>query len=205
MHPLRGLSLAKSVDYFSLRAASSFTGLPPGRVVDETGSVCATATDHASCIALVGKYSTASGWQNDEGFENAVATVKDDVISYQSAADLLRLLGPIDTPEEAVLFARATSRKLACDVDPAVTQLASGAYFMTMRGLGCVEDVTVTRDGVLTAENGRMEFDPEIPCSTPDAGPGVGPVTDTFFDVDTGSVDTGMDSSVADSVTDADG
>jgi hypothetical protein len=173
-HPLKGVVPARSVDWVAILRVGFDPSVPEQSVVDQIGDRCSTASDRTGCIGMVASLGRGTGWITDSTIETMVATVKDDVISYQSPKDLLRFLGPVDSQEKAALLVRSSGRELACDVAP-VTDTAGG-YRMTTHHFSCQETLRVTNAGEIVVEAAQMQGG-EGPC----------PML-----VDAGFVDTGL-------------
>lgn len=154
-HPTRGLSPARKIDYVSVRGTLASKGGgtgPTDHVTDEDGGACKDATD-TSCQQQVDGMALGSGWpQVDGSLEYVLVTVKDDVIVYPTTESLLRLLGTIDTVQEAALLARTRQQFVDCSLHPQA--YADGDHYRVLVRRGsCIDAVIVQRDGTMTIQS----------------------------------------------------
>jgi hypothetical protein len=168
--PIRasGLRPARKLDYLAVRQVlGSPSGDGPERwsrtdfqVVSEVGTPCATATSGA-CRQMVAYHPEpmrASSCVQLCSETSVVTTAGNEVRRWAGLEELRLLLGPIDTPDEALLLVEATGYDLACN-DPARTTVhaVSDGFVVTATRLTalCAPVVTtrftlhVSRQGAL--------------------------------------------------------
>jgi hypothetical protein len=108
--PLAGVTPATPVDYMELRETFGVTTNPP-TVVSKSGTVCATATDPATCNTKLAAVSNPGGWQlapsgglSPTITEYLVYTRGDEVGTITSFDALATFLAPIDDVHDAALL-----------------------------------------------------------------------------------------------------
>jgi len=109
-----GLMPASPVDYLELRQRD-LNGM--AQVVAQTGTPCKTATDVGACTAALAALPTTPGFHScvDHDCGHALATTAGDAVTaYNDPAAVQRLLGTIDTAQEAALTAYAAGYDLSC-------------------------------------------------------------------------------------------
>jgi hypothetical protein len=156
---VHGLSPSHPVDYVSLR--QTFGGGTSGTadpVVDEAGTVCSGATDHAACVTAMSTLHSDAGWPSGGGgdafsLSYLAVTVKDDRVVYGSVPDLLKFLGPIDTANEAALIATTKGQQILCQSHNA-RKTAEGFEILTRTGTGCGQGDDVHKNLVLVKPDG---------------------------------------------------
>ncbi|MFY0583161.1 ferritin-like domain-containing protein [Cystobacter fuscus] len=115
-----GLSPAVSPDAVQLRLVGTriHSGTFPQRVVSTSGTACATASDPSACQSALEQLSSTQGFR--ERCEQAcsayyLATTRgDEVTAHTSLEALKSFLGPIDTTQEAALFAFGQGLDMSC-------------------------------------------------------------------------------------------
>lgn len=119
---LSGLAPADPYDYIELRRRESFSESPFTEVTQRSGEACSGASDRDACLAELTALEPTEGFRIGQCVDLCeefvfVLTRGDaiEVISTTEAA--LALLGPIDTPTEAVLRAGMAEYYVSCD-DP---------------------------------------------------------------------------------------
>jgi hypothetical protein len=155
------ITAAKPFDYLELR----YDG-PPVTTVRSTGKECATATNLGTCTTAFSQI-TLSG----AGFSHVFDGPSDEMVKYYLAftagdtvgtitnlADLLAFLGPIDTPDEAVLMATLLEPDTSSDygfdcASTVVRQNADGSFDVITSQSFCGSEKAqfhVTSDGTVT-------------------------------------------------------
>ncbi|MGZ5970553.1 MAG: ferritin-like domain-containing protein [Polyangiales bacterium] len=176
---VHGLSPAHVVDYVSLR--QSFGGGPggsPDPILDEDGTVCATATDKAKCVASMSSLHSSAGWSSGSGgdvfaLSYLAVTVKDDQIVYGSVSDLVKFLGPIDTANEAALIATTKGHQILCQTHNA-KKTADGYQVLTRTGTGCGQGDDVRKNLVLVKPDGSSTVVSSVVTKTGDPNCAIG-------------------------------
>jgi hypothetical protein len=108
--PLAGVTPTTPVDYMELRVSYGLSTSTPN-VVSKSGTVCATATDPATCNATLAAVASPDGWVPARGGGNAasstaylVYTRGDEVGTVTSYDALKAFLAPIDDLQDAALL-----------------------------------------------------------------------------------------------------
>ncbi len=119
---LSGLAPAQPYDYVELRRRESFGESPFTEVLQRSGEACSGASDREACLAELAALEPTEGFRIGQCVDLCeeflfVLTRGDAVELVSSAEAALALLGPIDTPTEAVLRAGMAEYRVACD-DP---------------------------------------------------------------------------------------
>ncbi len=139
------------------------------RASGRVGEVCATATDKPVCETAFNALAPDAGFA-DECFQLCVdyhvATTRGDDVSAVASLEQLKIfLGPIDTPQEAMLIAFAHKFRLSCDdlAKGSATPSGSGWDVLATSGFACGEGTAlvrhylhVTSEGVLTEERSEI-------------------------------------------------
>ncbi|MCA9607524.1 MAG: ferritin-like domain-containing protein [Myxococcales bacterium] len=149
---LDGITPATSYDSIA-RYWVSGGGLPTGLPVEIVGTECGTATDAAICEAQVMELAQSS-WGN-----YLITTDGDDVQRHQTEAEVLALLGPIDTADEALLRVWHAGYTIVCDdlARSGVREVVDGfEVIATQTSGGCGSPVVVTRYLFHVATDGTM-------------------------------------------------
>lgn len=138
--------------------------LPPGYPLEVSagaGEPCAGASDRAACVAKVRSRSTA-----EMPAGSLVATRGDDVLFFETRAQLGALLAPVDTREEAIFVATGGSPHVQCGD---IRVGADDDYFLVSETKvnGCIggeERTTVVtrveRGGAVREESRSVEVPP---------------------------------------------
>lgn len=151
---LSSLAPAAGTDFVALRQNIE---LDP-QIVSQWGTPCATATDAAVCSAALEALVSDSPLVTSSGqllvTYDVAFTRGDDVQRVSTRAQLLELLGAIDTPNEAALLAFADRHTMPCD-DDNVRAEGDGFVLLGTIGSTCGGDVehfeiTVTASGQVT-------------------------------------------------------
>jgi hypothetical protein len=162
-----GLEPETPVDYIELREHQDPTTPEPGgttttpvavRLIESSGTACATATDKAKCTtALADLRSKGPGLKSTCGncprtIRHFVFTRGDEVGMLESEGALTKFLGVVDSPKEAALLATVgTRRSVVCDGRKNVRAVANGFRVLTQTGGGCnsgfEQSVEVSSDG----------------------------------------------------------
>lgn len=134
-----GLHPRESFDYVSIRSAQDYGGPPstsadantpwgPGMfdLLSETGRPCASAATTA-CTEKLAQHPVeiVCSYAVDHCIERSVVTTRgDEVKRWSTQAELVELLAPIDTPDEAMLLVSTTgpSLSIVCD-DPTLSSV----------------------------------------------------------------------------------
>lgn len=137
-----GLSPTKPVDYTELRVQSPRIDDQP-RALNSSGTRCATASDKAACEAAIGALVTQSGFL-EACFQicsrySLVTSSADTITPIDSQAALKAFLGPIDTPQEALLIAFAEGYSISCQDKQrgAVKRVGDGFEVIGTKGYAC--------------------------------------------------------------------
>ncbi len=162
------LSPTPTADYLALRRLSGGFDEPDGGrqlVTDvERGNRCRTASDPASCER---RYALLD--LNGLFFSYVFYTRGDEVGKIENAAQAMKLLGTIDSPEEAYFVAGFTGFSATCDGEAraAYRKTDDGIEIVTQTG-GCnapVQEVIVrVHDNGTVEEVGRKTIGPETGC-----------------------------------------
>jgi hypothetical protein len=118
---LAGLMPAEAFDYVDLRRRDGFDAAP-FEVVQSIGTPCLGANDPDSCLAQLAAVAPDAGFRIGQCVqicdEHAFVLTRGDAVEVVSSVEeALALLGPIDTPTEAVLRAGLAEYAVSCD-DP---------------------------------------------------------------------------------------
>ncbi|RYG67338.1 hypothetical protein EON77_16585, partial [bacterium] len=157
-----GLNPATAYDYIEYRAGYSHGGeVSNVTVIDSAGEVCKTASDKTACLTKFGAASVPAGFESlaDREFsggggdgrlmEYMVLTRGDEVATLATDAEVLDLLGPIDTLKEAAFVLAIRGQQIVCPpAEPHSTGEAIAApasptspsyRLVTFAGLACGE------------------------------------------------------------------
>jgi len=118
---LSGLQPAAAADYLELREPSRPEGGEP-RTLESFGARCARATDRAACEAKIAAATSPRGFMPGECVQicqesTLIVNAGDTVTVLSSKKDVRAWLGPIDTPEEAVLLVALENYNVGCGDD----------------------------------------------------------------------------------------
>jgi hypothetical protein len=156
-----GLAPSVIPDVVQLREVSNFgSDRQMPRLVSQSGSVCATATDKPTCEASLAALAPASGFRQDclqICLDSHLATTKgDEVSAITTLDDLKAFLGPIDTPQEALLLVYANGFNVRCGAldRGAVRPSGDGYDVIATRGFACGPGTAVTRDFLKVSRTG---------------------------------------------------
>jgi hypothetical protein len=180
-HPVSasGLSPSRQFDYIAIRQVYGVPSSSAGAgerwtgteftVLSETGTACATARGEA-CSQKVSRHPEplqATYCVQICSETSVVTTAGNEVRRWVGQEELSRLLGPIDTPDEALLLVSTAGYNLACN-DPArgnVEQVEDGfVVTATQMTAMCAPIITtqftlhVSRDGTIR-EMGRVDIE----------------------------------------------
>lgn len=115
--PFAGVSLTRSFSYLAIRADRTFTdaAVPePDATLFESGVPCLDASDRKACEERLAALH-ATGLLGFEGQTvYVVGLVGDDVVVYATVPDLMKLLGPIDSPAEVALLGVLQGWSIEC-------------------------------------------------------------------------------------------
>jgi hypothetical protein len=146
---VQGIDAATDVDYLAAYEAQPFE-LPTSTLVDAVGTPCATATDMEACLA------TLDG-REDEWRNHLVTTTGDDVGVLVDGEEVRAFVGPVDTPQEAVLLAWHAGYRITCDEPEqyGVREVDGGYEVLAIR----TSDCPIERHRVLlfVASDGTVE------------------------------------------------
>lgn len=146
-----GLSLQGAHDYVGVLEYQGFA--PEAWVIDEDGTPCAGASDAAACEA-----SRADILANTYG-RYVLTTTGDVARAHDSDEEMRELLGPIDTPSEALLRVWQSGYNVRCDdLSRSGVREVEGGYEVvatSSRG-GCGEPVIITRHLFFVETDGTM-------------------------------------------------
>ncbi|RKG60783.1 hypothetical protein D7X30_07660 [Corallococcus sp. AB011P] len=151
-----GLTLTPEPDFVQLR---SFDPDPlgdqtrsPSVSMSSSGQPCATATDVPACTAALEDAAVTTGFHYNctrECRQHFLVTTRgDEVKTYSSQAELQQLLGTIDTEQEAVLQAFASSYSFVCGAKElgAVKKNADGSFnVIGTNGYACGPGTNLTQ------------------------------------------------------------
>ncbi len=150
-HALPGIRPATEHDSIARYAAR---GLAPFSEPSEVlGTECGAATDAAACEAAITALTEAT-WGN-----YLMTTDGDEVRAHQTEAELLALLGPIDTAAEALLRVWHAGYSIVCDdlARSGVREVVGGyEVIATQTTGGCGSPVIVTRYLFFVGTDGTM-------------------------------------------------
>lgn len=169
---LTGLNLPVIPDVMELRSVynrSFDESVRSGQAGAREGTVCATATDKPTCETKFDELAPDGGFA-DECLQLCVdyhlATTRGDEVSAVASLEQLKtFLGPIDTPQEAMIIAFANRFRLSCE-DPARGSAkpdGDGWQVIALSGHTCGEGTAllrhylhVTGEGELTVERSEV-------------------------------------------------
>ncbi len=161
-----GLSPARAVDFVQLRGVLEY-GAPdvgPQQKVSSTGTACASASDPAACASALEALTVRSGFGrscSDICMSYYLATTQgDEVQAHDSLAALKTFLGPIDTPQEAVLLALANEYRVSCGSREygAVKQVDAGTFHVIgTQGFACGAGTQVTQFVLEVSTTGEVK------------------------------------------------
>lgn len=139
------LSPAQGVDWVGVRFFSSTEEGTTPDLVMEWGTPCATAADGTACLAALEALPRGGIIHSGDDFEGPTAydvaiTRGDDVQSIGTAADLLAVLGDIDTATEAGLYAFSRGYDVVCSEMSARPDPDGGYVVLCSRGNSCGGD-----------------------------------------------------------------
>lgn len=157
-----------SADYLALRRLTGGFDEPDGGrevVTDaERGVKCERATDRAKCEKRYAGIEI-----NELFFPKLVYTRGDEVVKVDSPAQAVKLIGVVDSPEDAFFIAGQSGFAATCQGEASAEyrQVDDGYELVTERG-GCNSDVMrvvvrVNRDGSVE-ETSRTKIDDPRPC-----------------------------------------
>jgi len=167
------LTLAPGVEGVAVFEVWSGVEGDPPRSRATLGNVCGTARDRDACLAGVASVRSRAGWTyaasassraaNDSDY--GVVTTGEERRVITTTAELLALVAPIDTLDEAAAFAALNLRNVSCKDANALTE-ADGYVLQMVRG-GCGSPkketlVKVFRDGRIETVSER-ELEPGMP------------------------------------------
>jgi hypothetical protein len=171
---LAELAPAEGVDFVALRSGTPDTGVSlAGAVIDEWGVRCATATDPMACAtALDALPFEASLFRVgiDALTEFDLATTRGEQVSAVSEmAELLDVVGDVDTANEAALVAYAAGHEMPCG-QANVRKEGDGFVLLGTRGHTCGGDVehfeiTVSKAGVLSLGEAEVAEEGDPNCA----------------------------------------
>lgn len=152
---LADLTPVDAVDFVHLRSQSDISQVND---LGAWGEACKTAVDKAKCQTDLGALAFQGGLTS-HGFDlltkyELTFTKGDAVGTVQSAAELLALLGTVDTPNEAALVAFANGHEMPCS-EANVHKDGDRWVVLGTKGTTCGGDVThyqvfVASDGSVT-------------------------------------------------------
>ncbi len=163
---LEGLAPSVIPDVMQLRSVSSFGGpdmREAPRLVSEVGTPCATASDQAACTSALAALAPADGFRKD-CFQLCVdyhlgTTRGDEVKAITTLDGLTAFLGPIDTPQEALLLVFANNYDLQCgQLDRgAVRPVGTSFEVIATKGFACGEGTALTRHFLTVSREGALK------------------------------------------------
>ncbi|RKG70203.1 hypothetical protein D7V80_06260 [Corallococcus sp. CA054B] len=150
------LTLTPAPDFVQLRSFDPDTigdqTRSPAVSMSSSGQPCATATDVPACETALKDATVTSGFHYDctgECRQHFLVTTRgDEVKTYSSQAELQQLLGTIDTEQEAVLQAFASSYSFVCGTKEqgAVKKNADGSFnVIGTNGYACGPGTNLTQ------------------------------------------------------------
>lgn len=159
-------------DYVALRTRSDVEDGAP-TILNAWGTPCSAATDAAACQAALSALPLAPPLTSD-GFDlrqdyDVVFTRGDEVGRAGTQAELLALLGTIDTQGEAALVALAANHRVFCGENNVRLQGTSFVVLGT-RGSGCGDDVehfeiSVSGPGTVTLGEAEVVEEGDETCA----------------------------------------
>ncbi len=157
---LSGLKPAEA-DYVALRGQSLNEVPEPISLVAEFGKPCTKAADAAACEAALGALAISPALLTEPGFDigysyDVVFTTGNTVGKVATRAELLTVLGEIDSPEDAVLLAFANGHRFGCDEPNARIEKDGTFVLLSRRGSGCGEGDDVVEYEVLVTPEGEV-------------------------------------------------
>ena len=159
--PTSGLDPAGSYEYLAFYRTDPWFG--GATRIDETGTPCATATDPVACDADLADTSAITSNQ-------LVTTDGDAVARYATPAEVGSFLGPINTPQEALVVAWHAGYDVYCgDLSNVSVREVPGGYevFATRMTADC-DPIETTRFKLMVATNATITvLDSEVIESTP--------------------------------------
>lgn len=158
-----GLAPSVIPDALQLRSVSSY-GSPNMReapfVVSQAGTACATATNQPACASALEALAPTVGFRQSclqlcMDYHLAT-TLGDEVKAITSLEGLTSFLGPIDTPQEALLLAFASNYDVSCtQLDRgAVRPSGTGFDLIVTKGFACGEGTALTRHALRVSREG---------------------------------------------------
>lgn len=148
------LTTAASHDYIGVYRADGM--VPEAWSVASTGTACGGASDGEACLGSMDTLIMEEGT-----FGRFVVTTQADAVSmHRSEEEVLALLGPIDSPGDALLRAWHAGYGVQCD-DPsrsAVREVEGGYEVVAVQSTGgCGTPVIVTRYLLMVGTEGSLE------------------------------------------------
>ncbi|NRD43651.1 hypothetical protein [Corallococcus exiguus] len=162
------LTLTPEPDFVQLRSFDPDTigdqTRSPSVSVSSSGQPCATATDVTACETALEDATVTSGFHYNctgECRQHFLVTTRgDEVKTYSSQAELQQLLGTIDTEQEAVLQAFASSYSFVCGTKEqgAVKKNADGSFnVIGTNGYACGPGTNLTQYVLQVTASGKVE------------------------------------------------
>lgn len=177
--PMTGLALAEEVDFASLRTVGVISGHPVLDERDAAGSPCLHVSDPRVCEAEMRRISIM---ETSPGKSHILIEQGETIRALQTLEDKLKLLGVIDTPDEALLLVEHQGNiQIGCDQGPTGEQtrvsLRAGGYHVVTHnpspcGRGFAEyTVDVDSDGSLKIAVDQKQVIAATSCGTPGRRP----------------------------------
>jgi hypothetical protein len=170
--PMSGLALAEEVDFAALRYRVGGDH-PTIDERDAAGVPCARASDARLCEAEMRRLSIIEATPEKSHF---LIGQGDTVRAIEALEDKIKLLGRIDTPDEALLLLEHQGIPVGCTPEGAATRVVlrdDGYRVTTTRRTNCQPDteyaVDVKPDGKVEIVSETMR--PSGPCATPGRRP----------------------------------
>jgi hypothetical protein len=160
---LTGLSLADPADSLTLRSWDSFDPTTV-QVIAELGTPCVNATDPEACTTTITSPPT-QGFVLGEVVDDLlpehdiVVTRGDDVEFVRSRRGLQDLVGPVDTPHEAVMWVASSGRSVECGTsadDTTVRTVAGGHEVLVSDVIQSCGPVEIKRFQLLVSTDGTI-------------------------------------------------
>jgi hypothetical protein len=190
---LSSLTPAAPVDFVELREATFVAEKDAGRTPPtltskaSRGSACATASNRPACVAALGAATLEvadEGWPTDGDIlggpvgrntprEFLVYTRGDEVGVARTTEEVARLLGPIDTLEEARLILQTRNLILTCTTTPARSgwrKNDDGSWEFLVTGYGCYTFKHPYRVQVSVSPEGKVSSLKHEPMGSPVCG-----------------------------------
>lgn len=162
---LTGLVLAEPADYIELREGHpDFVMSGAHTTLQTSGTKCAKASDAAACEAAIAAATSKEGLLLGECFDICspnyfVVNRGQDVVVVDSKEGLLALLGPVNSPADAVLVAAAAGYNIGCgDSERGGVLEGSGKYeVIGTRTTQYCDPVEVTRYRLEVGSDGQVK------------------------------------------------